>query len=109
MVKIVVMVFVILLHLQASVYKENCVKCHQSMPVKIDKFFYRYLLKYSSEIETKYAITEYLKNPKKENSILNAALLNRFGVKKKTTLSAKKLQEAIDEYWNIYKVFGKLK
>ncbi|MDX1808538.1 MAG: hypothetical protein R3331_03250 [Sulfurospirillaceae bacterium] len=109
MVKIVFVIFVILLNLQASVYEDNCVKCHKSMPVKIDKFFYRYLLKYSSEIETKYAISEYLKNPKKENSILNTALLNRFGVKKKTTLSDKKLKEAIDEYWDIYKVFGKLK
>ena len=97
------------LSLNASVYQKNCVGCHKKLPIKIDKFFYRYLLKYSSAIETKYAMKLYLQNPKKENSILNPALLNRFGVKKKSKLSEKELEKAIDEYWDIYKVFGKLK
>ena len=109
MVKIIALIFSVLLQLQASVYQDNCVQCHQKLPVKIDKFFYRYLLKYSSAIETKYAMKLYLLNPTKETSILNKALLNRFGVKQKTTLSEKQLEEAIDEYWDIYKVFGKLK
>ena len=95
--------------LSASVYQQNCVPCHKKLPIKIDKFFYRYLLKYSSAIETKYAMKLYLQNPKKANSILNPALLNRFGVKKKTKLREKELEKAIDEYWDIYKVFGKLR
>ncbi len=107
--KILIISFIVFLNLQASVFKDNCLACHSKMPVKIDKFFYRYLLKYSSEIETKYAMLEYLKNPKKETSVLNEALLNRFGVKKKSKLSNKKLKEAIDEYWDRYKIFGKLK
>ncbi len=109
MVKIFISIVLILINLKASVYQENCIGCHSKLPIKIDKFFYRYLLKYSSAIETKYALKLYLQNPKKENSILNPALLNRFGVKKKTTLSEKNLEKAIDEYWNIYKIFGKLK
>lgn len=79
------------------------------MAVKIDKFFYRYLLKYSSEMEVKNAMSKYLKNPKAENSILVDGLINRFGVKKKTTLSDEQLQEALDTYWEQYKVFDKLK
>jgi hypothetical protein len=109
MVKVFITVLLFIVGLNASVYEKNCVSCHTKLPVNIDKFFYRYLLKYSSGIETKYAIKLYLQNPKKENSILNEALLNRFGVKKKTTLSEKDLKKAIDEYWEKYKIFGKLR
>ena len=108
MVKILFIVF-LQIALTAGVYEQNCVECHKSMPVKIDKFFYRYLLKYSSEEGLKSALISYLKNPKKEKTILQEGLQNRFGIKKKTTLSDTELKEAVDEYWDIYKVFGKLK
>ena len=94
---------------KTTIYEKNCIPCHEDMAVKIDKFFYRYLLKYSSEMEVKKAMTNYLKNPKSENSILVDGLINRFGVKKKTTLSDEQLQEALDTYWNQYKIFDKLK
>jgi len=102
---------IVLLHvvLTAGVYEQNCVECHKSMPVKIDKFFYRYLLKYSSEESLKSALTSYLKNPTKEKTILQEGLQNRFGVKDRTTLSNIELKKAVDKYWEIYKVFGKLK
>ncbi len=103
--------FVVFLHvaLFAGVYEQNCIECHKNMPVKIDKFFYRYLLKYSSEKNLKSALISYLKNPTKEKTILQEGLQNRFGVKKKTVLNDKDLKEAVDEYWDIYKVFDKLK
>lgn len=108
MVKFILIAF---LHvtLMAGAYSENCVACHKEMPVKIDKFFYRYLLKYSSESNLKSALIDYLKNPTKEKTILQEGLLNRFGIKTKTTLNDEELKEAVDEYWEIYKVFGKLK
>lgn len=109
MVKIVFCLLVSVLGLQASIYEKNCVSCHEKMPVKIDKFFYRYLLKYSSEKNVKASLFEYLKNPTKEKSILPEGLINRFGVKEKTTLSDEVLQKAIEEYWEKYKVFNKLK
>jgi hypothetical protein len=97
------------LYAQTGIYEKNCIPCHEDMAVKIDKFFYRYLLKYSSEMEVKNAMTKYLKNPKAENSILVDGLINRFGVKKKTILNDEQLQEALDTYWNQYKIFDKLK
>ncbi len=109
MVKIFITVLLLVAGLKASVYEKNCVVCHAKLPINIDKFFYSYLLKYSSGIETKYAIKLYLQNPKRENSILNDALLNRFGVKKKSNLNEKDLTKAIDEYWDKYKIIGKLK
>ena len=108
MVKILLIAF---LHigLMAGVYEQNCVECHKDMPVKIDKFFYRYLLKYSSEDDLKTALMSYLKIPTKEKTILQEGLQNRFGVKEKTILNDENLKKAVDEYWEIYKVFGKLK
>jgi len=109
MVRSLLFTLLILLNLDASVYQKNCVACHQNLSVSMDKFFYLYLLKYSSAIETKYAMKLYLQNPKNENSVLPPALLKKFKIKKKTTLSKKELENAIDEYWEIYKIFGKLK
>ena len=109
MVKKVLFVCLLNVSLFASVYSDNCVECHAKMPVKIDKFFYRYLLKYSSEENLKNALMSYLKNPTKEKTILQEGLQNRFGVKEKTSLNDKDLKNAVDEYWEIYKVFGKLK
>ena len=106
------LIFILLtscLSAKTGVYEKNCIPCHEDMAVKIDKFFYRYLLKYSSEMEVKRAMSQYLKNPKAENSILVDGLINRFGVKKKTTLSDAELQEALNSYWDKYKVFDKLK
>ena len=92
-----------------NVYETNCVKCHKKIPVSIDKYFYRYLLKHSSERQVKAAMFKYLKKPTKEQTVMAEAFIKRFGVKKKTKLSDEKLQEALDIYWEKYKVFGKLK
>lgn len=94
---------------QKNIYEKNCVSCHKKIPVSIDKYFYRYLLKYSSERAVKKSMFAYLKQPKKDMTIMPEAFIKRFGVKKKTKLSDKKLQEALDIYWEKYKVFGKLK
>lgn len=91
-----------------SVYENNCVKCHNNMIVSIDKYFYRYLLKYSSEKNVKNSLYEYLSNPSKDTTIMPEAFIKRYGVKAKSTLSDEELKKAIDEYWEIYKVFGKL-
>ena len=95
--------------LKADVYKKNCISCHKDIPVSIDKYFYRYLLKYSSEKSVKEAMFKYLKNPNKDTTIMPEAFIKRFGIKNKIKLSEEQLQEALDIYWEKYKVFGKLK
>jgi len=91
-----------------SPYEHHCVSCHEGMTITLDKFFFRYLLKYSSEDEVKKALFAYMKNPKAETSILEPWLINRIGVKKRTPLNDKELHDALDEYWETYTVFGKL-
>ncbi|CAM3507228.1 hypothetical protein [Arcobacter aquimarinus] len=94
---------------EKNIYETNCVKCHSKIPVTIDKYFYRYLLKYSSETEVKKAMFEFLKNPNKDKTIMAESFVTRFGIKKKTKLSDEKLMEALDIYWDKYQVFDKLK
>ena len=91
------------------IYDLNCVGCHKKLPVTIDKYFYRYLLKYSSETRVKASMFDYLKNPTKEKTIMSESFVTRFGIKKKSKLSDDKLKEAIDSYWEKYKIFDKLK
>lgn len=95
--------------LSADVYEKNCVKCHKNLPVSIDKYFYKYLLIYSGETDMKNAIKSYLKYPAKETTVMSDAFIERFGLKKKTQLSERELNEAVDAYWKKYKVFSKLK
>ena len=104
------LIFALSISLHAkTLYEYNCVSCHEGMTITLDKFFFRYLLKYSSEEKVKRAMMDYLKDPKAENSILEPWLISRIGVKKRTTLSDKELQNALNEYWETYKVFGKIK
>lgn len=113
MAKLITSIFLLFSFLDAaktkSVYDKNCIKCHRKLPVSIDKYFYRYLLKYSSESKVKESIFAYLKKPNKDMTIMPEAFIKRFGIKKKSKLSDKKLNEALDIYWEKYKVFGKLK
>ena len=114
MVKILLILIFCLSFLKAEkndnvIYDLNCVQCHSKLPVTIDKFFYRYLLKYSSETMVKKSMFEYLKNPTKEKTIMPESFVTRFGIKKKSNLSDIKLREAIDSYWDEYKIFEKLK
>lgn len=92
-----------------DIYENNCIKCHKNIPVSIDKYFYRYLLKHSSEKNVKNALFKYLRKPNSNTTIMPDAFIKRFGVKHKSKLSKKELNNAIDIYWEKYKVFGKLK
>ncbi|MEA2029091.1 MAG: hypothetical protein U9N49_08960 [Campylobacterota bacterium] len=87
--------------LQANVYESNCKSCH-AMEHQLQKFMHRYTLKYSSETGIKKALFEYMKNPTANNSIMPMGFINRWGVKKATTLDDKSLQEAINTYYRHY-------
>ncbi len=109
MAKIIIVILLTLCFSKADIYEQNCVTCHQQIPVSIDKFFYRYLLKYSSQRAVKVALFDYLKEPSKDKTVMPEAFILRFDIKKASTLNDKELKEAIDIYWDKYQVFGKLK
>ncbi len=97
-----------LLSTDINIYEQNCVKCHENMPVSLDKFFFNYLLKYSSERRVKQALRNYLKHPRRKASLATEELVSRYGLMPKTDLSDEDLRKAIDTYWDKYKVFGKI-
>ena len=90
-------------------FERNCVSCHKELPATLQEMFKRYLLVYSSELNVKAGIKHYLKYPSKDISAMSDLFVDTTGIKQKTTLSLKELDEAVDIYWEKYKVFGKLK
>ncbi|PID47787.1 MAG: hypothetical protein CR967_03040 [Proteobacteria bacterium] len=107
--KIILVVLFLQLNLFANIYEQNCVKCHKKMQVGIDKFFYRYLLIFSSEENVKKELKSYLANPSKEKTLFADDLMLRYGIKKKSSLTKEQLSKAVDIYWGKYNLFDKLK
>ncbi len=93
-----------------NIYEKNCVPCHKNFPISLEKLFFRYLLKYSSEKSVKQALIDYLKDPNYYTTVITESnLIDKYGLKQKTKLNDKELKEAIDIYWGKYKVIGRLK
>ena len=92
-----------------NVYERNCVPCHKDLPTSLQQMFKNYLLVYSSEKFVKVGIKHYLKYPSRNISQMSKLFLDTYGIKASTTLTDKELDEAIDIYWEKFKVFDKLK
>ena len=93
----------------ADIYERRCVPCHKDLPTSLQQMFKKYLLIYSSEKFVKAGLKHYLRNPSKSISVMSELFIDTYGIKKKTILSPKELDEAIDIYWEKFKVFNKLK
>ena len=90
-------------------YERHCVACHKELPASLQEMFKRYLLLYGGEMNVKAGIKHYLRYPSKDISAMSDLFIETAGIKKKTTLNQKDLDEAVDIYWEKFKVFGKLK
>jgi len=106
-------IFLILLYstilFSQNIFEKNCVVCHEHLPASLQRMFMSYLKVYSGEITTKAAIKGYLQKPTKRLSVMSDLFIDRFGIKEKTDLSEKELEEAIDIYWDLYNVRNKLR
>jgi hypothetical protein len=91
-----------------NIYERNCVPCHTTLPSSLQQMFKRYLLVYSGEYNVKITIEHYLTHPSKGITLMSDLFINSYGIKQKTTLTKKELQEAINIYWDKFKVFDKL-
>jgi len=95
--------------LAENAYERNCVACHQELPTSLQQMFKRYLLMYSGEKNVKASIKHYLTYPSKSISVMSDLFIDTYGIKKRSRLSKEELNEAIDIYWDQFKVFNKLK
>jgi hypothetical protein len=92
-----------------NIFEEKCVPCHQSLPTTLQKMFMNYLLVYGAEENVKIGLKYYLKNPSKYITVMSDLFVDNYGIKKKSRLSDKELDEALSIYWEKFKVLGKLK
>lgn len=92
-----------------NAYERNCVTCHKQLPATLQEMFKRYLLLYGGEMNVKAGIKHFLKYPSKDISVMSDLFVETAGIKEKTTLHKEELDEAVDIYWEKFKVFGKLK
>ena len=90
-------------------YERNCVECHKDLPTTLQQMFKEYLQMYSGEENVKAGLKHYLHYPSKSISVMSELFIDSYGIKKKSRLNKKELDEAIDIYWDKFKVFGKLK
>ena len=90
-------------------YERHCVGCHKELPMTLQRMFMRYLMMYGGEENLKASLKHYLRYPSKDISVMSDLFIDNYGIKKRSELSDKELDEAIDIYWDKFKVFGKLK
>ena len=93
----------------ADAYERHCVACHKELPTSLQRMFMNYLLVYGGEENVKAGLKHYLKYPIREISVMSALFIDSYGIKKKTTLSDTQIDEALDSYWERFKVLDKLK
>ena len=110
MVKKIVLFIVLISGLfSQDAYERNCVKCHKDLPTTLQQMFKEYLQTYSGEENVKAGLKHYLHYPSKSISVMSELFIDSYGIKKKSRLNEKELNEAIDIYWDKFKVFNKLK
>ncbi|MDY0401820.1 hypothetical protein [Sulfurovum sp.] len=91
-----------------NAYERHCVPCHRELPTDLQGMFKNYLLVYSGEETVKAALRHYMRYPSKHISVMSDLFIDTYGIKQKLNISDQELKEAIDLYWEKYKVFGKL-
>jgi len=110
MLRKLIMVIIVTLSLYGqNAYEQHCVQCHRELPMTLQKMFMEYLSVYGGENNTKAALKYFLRHPRKDTSVMSELFLKNFSIKDPLIISDKELNEAIDIYWEKYKVIGKLK
>lgn len=109
MVKKVVLLIVLSVGIFAdNAYERHCVPCHRDLPTSLQGMFKNYLLVYSGEETVKAALRHYMRYPSRHISVMSELFIDTYGIKDRLHISDKELKEAIDIYWDKYKVFEKL-
>ncbi len=92
-----------------NVYERNCTGCHKDLPTTLQQMFKEYLQTYSGEENVKAGLKHYLRYPSKSITVMSELFIDTYGIKKKSFLNDKELNEAVNIYWEKFKVFDKLK
>lgn len=88
--------------------QNKCLHCHIQQQIPDELIYGRYLMKYSTVDGMRKAIKEYLKNPKKENSIMPLPFFLKFPMKEVSDLNDETLEKNIDAFLDALDVKKKL-
>jgi hypothetical protein len=107
--KIILFLILTLSLISQDIYERKCVPCHKELPTSLQQMFMSYLSLYSGEKNVKAVLKYYLKYPSKGMSVMSDLFIDSYGIKNRSKLSKKELNEAVNIYWEKFKVFNKLK
>jgi cytochrome c551/c552 len=88
--------------------KNSCIGCHQEQKIPSELIYRKYLMKYSDKEAIEDKIFEYIKNPKKENSIMPKQFFLKFPMKSKMDLNITILKKDISDYLELFDVRRRL-
>jgi hypothetical protein len=92
----------------STLLQKNCLNCHTQQQIPNELIYRRYLVKYSTHKAIKQTLLDYLKNPKKENSIMPTPFFLKFSQKKAMDLNETELNKNIDEFLDYFDIRKKL-
>jgi len=89
-------------------FERECIPCHKQKEISLQKVFMGALLVYGGKENLKAGLAYYFRNPRLGTSVMSEDFLQKNGVKAPMMLSPKVMDEALEQYWQIYTVIGKL-
>ena len=89
--------------------QQNCLKCHTGQKIPSELVYRRYLMKFSTKERIKESLLSYLKNPKKENSIMPQQFFLKFPQKEALDLNDTVLEESVRAYLDFFDIKYKIK
>ncbi len=108
--KIVIVLMIVLQTAWADLkaLKSNCLSCHEAQQIPSHLIYKRYLLKYSTKERIEKVFFHYLKDPKKENSIMPREFFLKFPMKEKLSYNDVMLKKVIESYIDHFDIKKKL-
>ena len=96
------------LQVRNSTLERTCLACHKEQQIPSSLIYKRYLMKYSTDGRMEEAMFKYLKDPKKEQSIMPAPFFLKFPMKEKLSLDDAVLRDNIQAYLEKYSMKKRL-
>ena len=94
--------------IQDNTFEHTCLSCHQEQQIPSALMYKRYLMKYSTNKGMEEAMFKYLKDPKKEQSIMPNPFFLKFPMKEKISLDDRTLRKHIQAYLELFDIKKKL-
>lgn len=95
-------------NLKQEVLLQKCLDCHKKEQIPNTLIYRRYLVKYSTHDAMLHAIVKYMKDPKKEKSVMPPPFFLKFSMKTKLDMNTRKLEEGTRAFLKMFDMKKKL-